>query len=792
MKRSLLIPVILALAWLLGWFPPPAQAASTAENAPQMKASAAFEGYFKYGEWLPVWIDLENQGQDVEGEVRIQVSGSQGTIVYSASVSLPSGSHKLVPIYVLPNNFSRQLLINLVSQGKTLATANVTIHPQPNISFFIGLLAPERGALGLLNGITLPGQDRPKVIADVQLSDLPERVEGLRSFDVLVINQVDTSRLTPAQAAALQTWVQSGGRLVIGGGAGAPQAFAGLPTPILPVNLQGSIEVGAESLKDMARFAGTSEVQSTGAFVAAVGQPNEAAILAGTEALPLLVERPVGGGRVDFIALDLAAVPFNGWPGTHNFWEMLLAPGSAFPENMPFDVSVRQMRANQLSYALSNIPSLDLPSVQGVSILLIIYILFVGPINYLFLRWRKQMHMAWITIPVITLLFTAGSFGIGYALRGTDLILNRISLIQAQPGGTATVTSYMGLFSPRQQSYEILVNSEGLVSPMNGYDPGPFSSQSGGSPATGGEMTFIQGQPSTIKGLTVNQFSMQSFMSEENWQNFGQISGDLFLENDTLKGTIRNETAYPLTDVVVTFQNRFYRVGDMAPGQESNVDLGLSDLSVDRFGPDLSYRLFQENIAQSSPLPRSIELKMNILSSILSNGIPMSKMMALSSSMPPGGMSAGSAQSGSPILVLAWMNQAPPNVEVKNNRLSQQTTALVYSTLNYRFASSGQVSLPVGMIPGTLTVMPRDGGSCGYNGTASVNMSVGEAEFEFQVPPEVLQNEIQNLKVNLWRDNASNWSLPEMSIWDWNAEQWTVIQDPILGINVIQSPSAYI
>jgi hypothetical protein len=123
--------------------------------------------------------------------------------------------------------------------------------------------------------------------------------------------------------------------------------------------------------------------------------------------------------------------------------------------------------------------------------------------------------MAWVTIPVLTALFTAGSFGIGYTLRGNDLVLNKIALVQVADGNAA-VTSYMGLFSPRQQSYEVTVQGEGLLSPMiNYYEANPWDSS--GMPPSGGEMVFTQGTPSTVKGLTVNQWAMQSFMSEGTW-----------------------------------------------------------------------------------------------------------------------------------------------------------------------------------------------------------------------------------------------------------------------------------
>jgi hypothetical protein len=209
-------------------------------------------------------------------------------------------------------------------------------------------------------------------------------------------------------------------------------------------------------------------------------------------------------------------------------------------------------------------------------------------------------------------------------------------------------------------------------------------------------------------------------------------------------------------------------------------------MTADRFGPPLSYRVFQENYNSGGPMPRAIELKTNILSAVLDNGSPWGKL-ALSSVLP----SSATGQSGS-LIAFGWTDQAPPEVDVNNNRLSRQTTALVYSRLNYDLISDGRISLPVGMVPGTLTQMPQDGGSCGPNNVASVHMGAGEAQFEFQTPGDVSDMQVDTLKLNFWRDSGVGANVPQLSLWDWEAGGWTDLQEPIQGINVIQNAAPYI
>jgi hypothetical protein len=785
-KPTYVLLLVLALALSLGLIRQPAKAgggpAADANQTAglQMSAIAAYNGYFKYGEWLPVRVELQNQGQDLNGEVRVQINNSQGTVVYSAPVALPSGSRKLVTVFVLPNNFSRELEIQLVSQGKTLLSGKVAVRPQPNISLFAGLLSPQRGALSLLSGIKPPGQERPKVLVDLTLEDLSERPEALRSFDLLVFNDTDTSSLTPEQVSALTAWVEQGGLLVIGGGAGARRTLSGLPESLLPTKVSGTAEISTADVKLLGDYIEGNPPLAIGPFVSARADLAPGSqLVAGSKELPLVVRSVRGSGAIYFVSLDLTSVPFNGWPENPTFWETIIGISGRYPENMPFDTSPRQYRANSLYYALSNIPSLDLPSIQGIQILLGIYILIVGPVNYLILRWKRRLHLAWVTIPALTALFTAGSFGIGYTLRGNDLILNKIALVQPGANGDANLTSYMGLFSPRQQGYEVSIKGETLLSPMSANDPNAWAGN--GLPATGGEMIFIQDQPARVRGLTVNQWAMQSFMSEGTWKDFGKLSGKLTLKNDVLVGTVRNDTRYTLTDVVLTFQGRFVRLGDMAPGAEKTINLGLSNLQSDRFGTPLSYRLYQQDYP-NGPMPRAVEQKSNIVSSILDN-TPWMKMIS-SSSFP---MTA-TAQSG--VMMFGWLDQAPPTVEVSGNQLSYRTTALVYTNLDYAYPDTGYITLPPGLIPGSLTHMPAQGGVCGN--TTSININQGEAEFEYQLPKNLQALKVNTLKLALMLDSGNQFGIPQIALYKWEKENWTILKDPVQGTNLIQNPAPYI
>ena len=751
------------------WSAPPTQT-----PGPRMEAQAAFDGYFKYGEWLPVWVQLENSGPDLEAEVQVRVPGSWGATTFAAPAPLPSGSRKLIPVYVLPNNFSHVLEVELVADEEVLLSQKVPVNPQPNINYHVGLVAPERGALGLMLGASLPGRERPKTLIDLSPEDLPERAEGLRSFDTLILNDTDTSSLTPEQKTVLEGWVGEGGRLVIGGGPGAQRTVAGLPASILPFLPRGELET--DSVSALANFAGSESIRVPGPFVVATGDETEGRTLVAQDGLPLVRERAVGAGFVDFVALDLAASPFDAWTGTTAFWKRLLSPGAAYPEWLPPDMSARQMKAGQMTYALSRLPTLELPSIRGLGLLLIFYVVLVGPINYLVLRWQKRLHWAWVSVPLITVVFSAGAFGLGYALRGTDLILNKIAVIQLGSDGAANVTSYLGLFSPARQSYEIEVRDRGLLSPLT-PDYNPWGPSNAGA---GGEIVFVQGEPSLVRGLAVNQWSMQTFMTEGIQSDFGKIGADLKFEDEALTGTVHNQTPHTLKDSVLIMGNHFARLDELGPGQEVAVTLELSNSTDRDFGQPLSYLIYGDQFMQSGPggRPREAEVKRMVAENVLDQGSGFSQM----SSRVPWGAEGGTSRG---LALLGWLDDAPPDVSVAGRSPGQQTTALLYAPLTFHLPVKGDLSLPPSLIPGTLLELPIEGGPCGPSNGTSIWLGRGEAVFEFQMPEEMRDVQVEEIKLIIGTDGGGWWQPPDTAVYDWVSGTWVALSDPVMGTNVI-------
>ncbi|MFN8454241.1 MAG: hypothetical protein U0401_06120 [Anaerolineae bacterium] len=761
----------LALPWLLLSF---SSAGLYAASPLHLAAQPAFGGRFKNGEWLPVFITVENSGPEVNGEIQVTITNQTGQLEFALPAQLASGARKRFTLYILPNNFSRAASVKLIpdggSEADSLAATEIKLSVIPNDRYVIGGIMANAEGLAAINPPQLEGRREAADFVSLALEDIPDRYEGLRFLNALILNDVDTSQLTPAQRPALSRWVAGGGRLILGGGAGAARTLAGLPTELQPASLSGLQELS--SLPGLEGYTGRP-IRVPGPFLAAAAQPAaKAAILLdhlgqnnSPGALPLLIELPFGAGYIDWVALDVSQSPFDAWAGAGAFAEKLLAPGAAWLPNLPTDIAPQQASDSQISNALNNLPALDLPSLRFVGLLLVGYIILVGPANYFILRWRDRLAWAWITIPFLTVAFSGLAYGIGFSLRGSDIIVNQISIMELGVDGRASrARTYVGVFSPNRQAYDIEVGVKSLISPLGQY----YDPWNGGA-ATEGRLRLIQGEPARVRGLAVNQWSMQAFVAESEPGDEAGLAVELTPTLQGLEGQVSNQSKATWQDVILTFEGYFQKLGDLAPGQSVPVHLDFQTLGATAgYG---SYVLYQEQLNQPNGANREILFKQSVIDSTIFNG--------------------NRPDLGDKPVLLAWRTGSGLlPVSIEGREINTQQTTFAYAPISIKFDKTAS-AIPPGFGQVETLSTSGDASLCNYYpGLAGYSLYQGSAEIKLSLPPDL--RHLQPERLDLYLRPDGGWpQLPTVELYDRQSQKWVVLKEAKNGANPIRNIDRY-
>ena len=331
-----------------------------------------------------------------------------------------------------------------------------------------------RSASGLEKAVPgTQGDKATNVVAAVDgLARLPTRWEGYEGVNIVVIS---TSRpevfenILPenARIEALEQWVRMGGTLVLCAGS---QADAALHRQVASGKVRPRPLRQDRPAADQRRLGNLRQEPRQSHSSAQAGRdkwncprPCSSTCKARSKParphLPLVIRKPQGLGQVLFVAADLDWGPIRDWSDR----PLLVAALLDLPVNPPADETANVAEnygyndlAGQLRSALDVPNDVHLVPFSVVALLVTVYILLIGPGDYFLLRKLGfGMQWTWITFPTIVVLFAVGSYVAAYWLKGDQLRVSQIDLVDIDAGGTARGASWFSIFSPRGESFDL-------------------------------------------------------------------------------------------------------------------------------------------------------------------------------------------------------------------------------------------------------------------------------------------------------------------------------------------------
>lgn len=606
-------------------------------EAPRIaRVDIGFDGKYKLGQWTPVRVTFQGGSNNVQGRMILQTvdgdgapcrfhSGLPGGDVFGRRpLLLPAGEKTVAEGYVKFGRVDADLQISLFEGNRRVADKILRplVDGFDNIDTIpSALLSTQTLVVGLGPPIRFRVVQQPSFQASfftteaaylndaAKLESLPTRWYGYESVDALVVSTSDPSlyrSLADNQRMdALQEWVRLGGKLVLCVGSQADEILRpDAPfTRFLPGKYERSISLGRrttvlEDYADSKVSLDWGDLRARGVEVPLIKE-NRGRIEAfegnNPKDLPLIIRAPYGFGEVVFFAFDLDRGPFPDWPGRTRLLRKLLGniPIADEAELTTSAAASNQAQAGftdltgQLRAILDQYTDVRPVSFSFVALLVTIYLLLIGPIDYLLVKKVfKRTEFTWITFPTFVVLFSVLAYFLAYHFKGNQLRMNQVDVVDLDAeSGELRGTTWFSIFSPRPETYGLtaqpsakITGGAGLGSPaaLTSWFGLPGSGYGGmatiADPAVAYRSYDILPQQGRMEEVPIEVWSTKSFVSRWN-RSFPANIGSELHENMTrlLEGSFRNPFPVSLSECVMIYRGAAYTLGDIEAGQRVRV-----------------------------------------------------------------------------------------------------------------------------------------------------------------------------------------------------------------------------
>lgn len=544
--------------------------------------------------WFPATFEIRNDGPSFSGFIEFGPDMGESQI-RRLPIELPTGTLKRVTIPAFASRRTYSWHARLIDDRRRVRAEQPMLRQRRSIineSILMG--AFPRTASGLPSFAPIiqgsPEERRPAV-ARLLPSIFPDNPIVLEALDCIYINSEQIAGFNDAQARALIAWVYAGGQLILAVEQASDFHSASWLKPFLPCHptAMRTVSTHPEIHAWMSQVAHTQtgpQPQPYGvqqvhpAFEEAPLQVAEATVTDGevvlhVDFLPFLVSAPRGFGKITVLLTSPEREPFRSWKNLPGFWSKL----AGVPVEFYRQVEHQQggWSADGVFGALIDSRQLNKLPIAWLFVLLIVYLLVIGPLDRHWLRRLGKPMLTWMTFPTYVVCFSLVIWFIGHRLRSGETECNELSVIDVLstnrvPGIKGR--TYVSIYSPQREEY--LFKSQHPYAAFRGEVSGSWG---GGEAAA--SSTFMHEGESVSASVSIPVWSSQLYVSD--WWQPGeppivcQIVGPPGYE----QLVIQNRTPVKLTRSMFAWNEQLYTVGDIPAQSTHTVKLDRGRSSVD-------------------------------------------------------------------------------------------------------------------------------------------------------------------------------------------------------------------
>ena len=242
--------------------------------------------------------------------------------------------------------------------------------------------------------------------------------------------------------------------------------------------------------------------------------------------------------------------------------------------------------SGQLRSALDEFTGVRTIPFSFVALMIIFYILLIGPGDYFFLRKIvRRMEWTWLSFPVIVVVVSGAAYMLAYYLKGDQLRVNQADLVDVDAAsGFVRGATWLNIFSPRMESFNLSLqprlpdgrtdaNAQSWFAWL-GLQGGALGGMNprGANPTLWPEHYSFAPDLRAMLGVPIQVWSTKSFTGRWSASTSAFPQAELADEDQSLSGSITNTLSFPLKNCLLAYDRWAYELGTLAPGETAVLD----------------------------------------------------------------------------------------------------------------------------------------------------------------------------------------------------------------------------
>jgi hypothetical protein len=603
----------------------------------QFDAFLGYDGIVPQASWFPVVCEIKNDGPPFKATVELTGSTlNQGQSI-RMPVELPTGTLKriVLPIFSSSRGYTSWDVKLLDERGRT-RSEQIGMRPRKQVArgtAIIGAITRTAGGTPTVRPILPNASELQPTGARLLPSIFPDNPLVLEGMSSLYLNSERAAELSVNQVNAIMMWLHEGGHLIIG--LEQPSDITASPwlKTLFPCEVKDLKTIANHGeLHDWLRnTVGRTNAVSTdpnmpqvnfnnryGMPVRRSGPPPESGlanpfrdlapdpdfekapiqVASGTVRegvidvaagdTPLIVTTHRGRGLVTALLFSPEREPVRSWKHLPTLWARLI--------DVPAYLYVSANANYQGGYSSDGVFGAMIDTrqvhklpVEWLLLLLIVYLVVIGPLDQFWLKRIGKPMLTWITFPCYVVLFSLIIYFIGYKLRAGESEWNELHVVDILPKSDHSELrgrTYSSVYSPANQKY--LLESQEKYATLRSEFAGLW-----GGGQSSERATVVQNGDTFKAEIFVPVWTSELFVSDW-WQPAPTpLAVTITPQGGGWQVHLANQTDHKFANVQLVIEDRIINLGEMPSEQTKTMNVTRDQGTLLRSFVDVQSRTFQ-------------------------------------------------------------------------------------------------------------------------------------------------------------------------------------------------------